>query len=334
MKIIRNTVAFFFLSFFLGLAPLVAADTTSDNWIDISSANLSKLGGQGGIGGCAGCAVNRLNGDVMVNFIGFGLWKSSDRGQSWARLDGGAIGGRGESGWAVQVDQDNPKRVAVFSLDGNAGYTTDGTNWIKFKGMGRNWDFGSVDWGSQDAKVILAGKHESGGEVDGSNDDGQSWTRLSINMDPQRNRNACMIGVLDAHTFIYSNNNGIHRSTDQGATWTQVSDFQPRSKIPVLFKKKFYLCTSQGLIVSKDKGATWQRQGSEMISPRDPISAPTKRRWSRPVRKGFSRPSIPARHGHRWPACAAASTGKLPTTSVGSATTPGTRSTTSSMPRE
>jgi hypothetical protein len=75
-------------------------------------------------------------------------------------------------------------------------------------------------------------------------------------------RHSCMIGVIDAHTFIYSNNNGIQRSTDQGATWQRVSDFQPRSKIPVLFKKKFYLCTSQGLIVSKDKGATWQLQGS------------------------------------------------------------------------
>jgi hypothetical protein len=83
-------------------------------------------------------------------------------------------------------------------------------------------------------------------------------------MDPQRNRNSCMIGVMDAHTFIYSNNNGIQRSTDQGATWQRASDFQPRSKIPVLFKKKFYLCTSQGIVVSKDKGATWQLEGSEI----------------------------------------------------------------------
>jgi photosystem II stability/assembly factor-like uncharacterized protein len=256
---------------FLGFAPLLAYGQSADNWKDISSANIAKLGKQPWPEGCAGAAVNRLTGDVMINFIGFGLWKSSDQGQSWTRLDHGVIGGRGESGWSVQVDQDHPTRVAVFSLDGDAGYTVDGSQWIKFKGMGRNWDFGSVDWGSPDARVILAGKHESGGEVYKSPDGGKTWIKLPIRMDPQSKRDSCMIGVMDANTFVYSNGDGIHRSTDQGATWTDVSPLQPRSKIPVLFKKSQYLCTSNGLIVSKDKGATWKVQGSAVDIAQGPF---------------------------------------------------------------
>ena len=246
---------------FLCLAPGLACGQTADKWNDISIANISRLGKQPWPGGCAGCAVNRLNGDVMVNFVGFGLWKSSNQGQTWTRLDQGVIGGRGESGWSVQVDQNDPRRVAVFSLDGDAGYTIDGRHWKKFKGMGRNWDFGSVDWASPGARVILAGKHESGGEVYKSTDGGTSWIKLPIVMNPVAKRDNCMIGVMDAKTFVYSFANGIQRSTDEGATWTKVSEFQPRSKIPVLFQGAHYLCTSKGLIASKDHGATWQTQG-------------------------------------------------------------------------
>src|SRR5208282_2572388 len=101
---------------FLCLAPLAAYGQTANKWKDISSGNIGRLGKQPWPEGCAGVAVNRLTGDVMVNFIGFGLWKSSNQGQTWTRLDHGTISGRGESGWSVEVDQDNPQRVAVFSL--------------------------------------------------------------------------------------------------------------------------------------------------------------------------------------------------------------------------
>ncbi len=260
MKNVRFAVVLSLLS----LAALPAFGQTADKWSDISSANIGRLGKQPWPGGCAGVAVNRLTGDVMVNFVGFGLWKSSNQGQTWTRLDRGVIGGRGESGWSVQVDQNNPQRVAVFSLDGDAGYTIDGTRWKKFAGMGRNWDFGSVDWASPAAQVILAGKHESGGEVYKSTDGGTTWAKLPIVMNPVSNRDNCMIGVMDAKTFVYSFANGIQRSTDQGATWSKVSAFQPRSKIPVLFKGSHYLCTSNGLIVSKNHGATWQAQGAPL----------------------------------------------------------------------
>ena len=240
---------------------LVAEGQAADPWTDISSAQVSQLGKQPWPGGCAGVVVNRLNGDVLVNIVGNGLWKSSDQGQTWSRLVGGVVSGRGESGWSVQVDQNDPKRVAVFSLDGDAGYTVDGTHWKKFGNLGRNWDFGSVDWGSPAAKVIVVGKHESGGEVYKSADEGATWTKLPFVMDPVKKMDECMIGVMDADTFIYSFANGIHRSKDAGETWTQVSELQPRSKIPVLFQKTHYLCTSAGLIASHDLGVTWQVQG-------------------------------------------------------------------------
>lgn len=259
MNIVRCTFSVFVYS-----ACVVTGVSADDTWTDISTAQIGKLGKQPWPGGCAGTVVNRLNGDVMVNIVGNGLWKSSDQGQTWARLDGGVVSGRGECAWSVQVDQNDPKRVAVFSLDGDAGYTVDGIHWKKFTNLGRNWDFGSVDWAAPAANVIVAGKHESGGEVYKSADEGTTWTKLSIVMDPVKKMDECMIGVMNATTFIYSYANGIHRSTDSGTTWTQVSTTQPRSKIPVLFKNRHYLCTSAGLIASSDLGATWQTQGQSV----------------------------------------------------------------------
>lgn len=253
------------------LAVLFAATlgaVAGEDWVDISSAQIAKLGPQGKQSfetGCAGCAVNRLTGDVFVNINFHGIWKSSDKGTTWTKVDGGAISGRGETGWAVQVDQNDPKRMAVFSLDGTAGYTIDGKAWKKFASLGRNWDFGSVDWADAEAKVILAGKHESGGEVYKSTDGGSSWKKLPIKMDPNwQKQDGCMIGVMDAETYIFSFGDGIHRSTDGGQTWADVSPLQPRSKVPVLFNGAHYLCTSNGLIVSKDKGATWSVQGESV----------------------------------------------------------------------
>src|SRR6185369_2472583 len=98
--------------------------TTTPRWTDVSTAQITTLGGmaaQSYPGGCSGTVVNRLTGDVAIKIIGFGIWKSSDSGATWTRIDQNKIdmgGGRCENGWGFQVDQDNPTRMAVFTLDG------------------------------------------------------------------------------------------------------------------------------------------------------------------------------------------------------------------------
>lgn len=90
--------------------------------------------------------VNRLNGAVVIKVVGQGLWRSSDQGATWQRLDNHTVSGRDETGWATSVDQNDPRRMASFSLDGSAGWTTNGTDWKSFANNGRNWDFGCYAW--------------------------------------------------------------------------------------------------------------------------------------------------------------------------------------------
>jgi photosystem II stability/assembly factor-like uncharacterized protein len=243
----------------------------ADDWTDISTPLLDQLT-KGGTtktewpGGCSGVVVNRTNGDVTIKVVGLGLWRSSDQGKNWKQIDEKTVSGRDETGWATNVDQNTPTRMASFSLDGSAGWTTDGTKWNKFTTLGRNWDFGSVDWSAPVPQTIIAAKHETNppGEVYITSDGGVTWKQLSIHLGGRPER-LSMAGALGATTFIYSNGDGIHRSTDAGATWTKVSAVTPQTRIPVLFHGAYYLGSANGLLISKDLGATWQEQGKVNI---------------------------------------------------------------------
>jgi hypothetical protein len=258
------------------VSPLAAAtlalllhlpELSGAQWTDISSPLLARLTNNGAKaawpGGCSGVVVNRTNGAVTIKVVGLGLWRSADRGGNWRRIDGDVISGRDETGWATSTDQNDPDRIASFSLDGLAGWTTDGVTWKRFASLGRNWDYGSVHWAESNPKTIIAAKHETKppGEVYVTSDGGASWRQLSVHLKESRGQ-VSMVGALDTATLVYCNGDGIHRSTDAGKTWTRVSPVNPQTRIPVLFGGTHYLGTTNGLLVSRDTGAHWRQQGT------------------------------------------------------------------------
>ena len=121
--------------------------------MDVSNALLARLTNSGikpvWPGGCSGVVANRQTGAVTIKVVGCGLWRSPNQGATWQRIDEDLVSGRDETGWATSADQNAPTRMASFSLDGLAGWTTDGRHWKSFTSLGRNWDFGSVDWGAE-----------------------------------------------------------------------------------------------------------------------------------------------------------------------------------------
>jgi len=236
-------------------------------WVDVSTALLTRLTNSGAKlewpGGCSGVVVNRTNGDVTIKVVSLGLWRSSDRGIHWERIDQGAVSGRDETGWATSVDPHNPERIASFSLDGTAGWTTERSVWKRFATLGRNWDYGSVDWKSATPRSIIAAKHETSppGEVYATSDAGITWRLLPFHLRENRSH-VSMVGALGPGVFIYSNGDGILRSADDGLTWTRVSAANPLTRIPVSFRRVDYLGTTNGLLTSRDSGSTWQTQGT------------------------------------------------------------------------
>ena len=131
--------------------------------------------------------------------------------------------------------------------------------------MGRNWDYGSVDWATPMPKTVIAAKHETTppGEVYVTDDGGVTWKKLAIHLQEKRDR-VSMVGALGPAILIYGNGDGIHRSMDLGVSWTKVSPVNPQTRIPTLFRGGHYLGSTNGLIVSRDLGKTWQPQGTQV----------------------------------------------------------------------
>lgn len=225
----------------------LAASAFAGDWVNISDSVTAPL--KPGYGGpTAGVSVDRARGDVFMVVSDLGLWRSGDHGSTFARCDEKSIGGRCETGWALQADPAG-KRLACFMIYGDSAMTTDsGKTWAKFKTS--HLDFGSVDW-ADTGKRLLAIRHESGGLLTTSDDGGVRWKDLVNGF------SGC--GVFDRTTFFATKEKepGIFRSADAGVKWTLVSAETPSAAVPVVFESVAYWPTGKAVLVSRDKGETW-----------------------------------------------------------------------------
>ncbi len=259
----------------LATIALLAASAQA-TWTDISATVLKRLADEGKKldwpQGTAGVAVDPATGDVFMVAPGQGLWKSVDQGKTFARVDGGAIGGRCETSYALQFDPAG-KRLACFMLDGKCAMTADGgATWTPFTGLGRNWDYAAVDWTGDGVKNIFGARHETGGEVFLSHDAGKTWNKLFA--DPEFEKTGAL-GIFDEKTLVYTmKGRGIQRSIDAGTTWTKVSGLEPWGRVIRIRKGVAYWLSKQGIQVSRDRGATWAVQGSAVEATIGPMLDP------------------------------------------------------------
>jgi photosystem II stability/assembly factor-like uncharacterized protein len=258
-----DPLAIAFLIMFTAQMGHSADEKTEASWVDISSPIVKKLTDAGQKtawpGESAGVAVDPASGDVYMIVTGQGVWKSTDTGRSFVRVDGGKVGGRCETSFALNVDSGG-KRLACFMLDGKCAWSGDsGQTWTAFADVGRNWDYAAVDWSADAVKTIFAALHESGGQVMFSNNGGKTWNKLFKDAEFDKSGG---LGIFDEKTLVYTQKgNGIQRSTDAGQSWTKIADRQPIGRLVNISKGKAYWLAKEGLLVSADKGATWSVQG-------------------------------------------------------------------------
>ena len=229
-------------------------------WVSVSDEAVKQLADEGkkiGYPGVtAGVSVDRTTGSVSMIVPDQGVWRRSNTSTAFARIDAGNIGGRCETGSALNADPAG-KRMAFFMLDGQSGMTLDdGRTWSVFQQHGRGWDFGVADWSRKSPQEILAIHHESGQELHRSSDGGRSWQLLG--------RGFTAIGIFDSKAYVASKGDGVLRSADGGATWTKVSDITPTGRVLCVVKGVGYWLTQEGLLLSRDRGETWQKQGSTL----------------------------------------------------------------------
>jgi hypothetical protein len=256
------------------LTPLLAL---SADWVSISDT-VTNVVKPGTYGPTAGVVVDRASGDVFMIISDQGIWKSSNHGKDFARVDGKTIGGRCETGWALQMDPAG-KRMFCFMIYGSSAFTADsGATWAKSKVS--HLDFGGVDWGDT-GKRLLGLRHESGGMLTTSDDGGATWKDL------EKGFSGC--GVFDSKTFVATKakEQGIFRSTDTGATWTRVHEQSPVGAVPVVINSTIYWTAGKTILVSKDKGATWTPLGVDLDAVLGPYFGKSESHFMVVGKKGF-----------------------------------------------
>jgi photosystem II stability/assembly factor-like uncharacterized protein len=244
-------------------------DARAAGWVNISDSLVAAVTKAGTPipwpGNTAGVAVDRTTGTLYLDVCNVGLWQSADHGQSFQRFAEGQISGRCEFGSALNCDPAGG-RMACLLLDGKCGMTLDGgRTWQAFAPMGRNWEYGAVDWADPRARAIFADRHESGGEKYVSADAGASWRFIG------KHPEFTSLGIFDARTLVAGTDGGIVRSTDGGETWTKISALHPVGRLAVYFNGLTYWLTKEGLITSQDKGATWQKAGAALEAGWGPL---------------------------------------------------------------
>lgn len=252
---------------FLGIAavalgvPLAGAEVEKGKWVAISESVTSKIervDSSAWLAGlAAGIAVDPASGEVYMVISGAGLWKSKDHGTTFEQVDAGNIGGRCETGAAINVDPAGGGRLAFFQLDGKSAWTPDGgKTWHPSNDKSRGFDFVAVDWTDPKARRMFGVRHETDGIGLLSEDGGATWKALEKGFKG--------FGVFSFDVLVTSRGHGIERSSDGGATWKQVSDVVPTGRVMVLYRGAGYWLYEKGILASKDQGATWAPLSGEV----------------------------------------------------------------------
>lgn len=266
MRFITAAIAFAMI-----VPRFVSAQATqpATDWVNISDGIVKPLTDSGvkipWPGQTAGVTVDSATGRVFMDVTGIGLYASDDHGDHFTRIAENQVTGRCEYGYSLNADPAG-SRLACFMLDGKCGMTLDGgKTWSNFAQVGRNWDFGAVDWSDPQARSIFAIHHESGGEVYYSNDAGVTWKFLG------KHPEFSSVGICGDHTLLAGCRDGILRSVDSGATWKKISDFHPVGRVCTYLNPVTYWLAKEGLIVTRDDGATWQLQGTAVDAQWGPL---------------------------------------------------------------
>lgn len=237
---------------------LLSSTSRKGEWVVISESVTSKVR-PAWPGLTAGIACDPVSGDVYMVVAGQGLWRSSDRGANFERVDGGVVGGRCETGCALSVDPVEGGRLACFMLDGKSAWTADGgKSWKACNDKSRGFDYVAVDWSEKGPRRMFGVRHESGEIGLLSEDGGATWK--------EQGKPWKTFGVFDFQTLVADRGTGIERSTDGGATWAKASDLRPTGYLMALYKGTGYWLSDKGLLASRDKGATWAPEGAPVTA--------------------------------------------------------------------
>ncbi|MDC7995933.1 T9SS type A sorting domain-containing protein [Altibacter sp. HG106] len=212
-----------------------------------------------------------------------GLVKSTNNGASFNLVLNG-IDGADRNNWDTPIcfDPDNSQTL-YFGTNRLYRTTNAANNWTVISPDltngpgGGNLTFGTlttIDVSTLDSNRIYTGADD--GTVFTTPDGGTTWTDISAGL-PDRWVTKVLADRVDANTvyvtlsgYRFGEDNGhVYKSTDAGATWTNIGTSLPDIPVNDIVKDRFdnlIIATDVGVFGSQDEGTNWQVLGANIPS--------------------------------------------------------------------
>jgi photosystem II stability/assembly factor-like uncharacterized protein len=254
-------------------------------WVNVT-ANLAGLPSE-----CGNmCLLSAVPGQdrIIAGIAKRGLWQTTDGGATWTAL------GQGANSDAIinrpsQIVYD-PKNANAFWESGiynsfGIYRTSDGGQTFQHLGSATHNDYVSVDFADPQRRTLLAGGHEQSRAVWKSVDGGQTWTNVGTTL-PEGTKHTTHPLLLDAATYLVNasgwgkGTGGVFRTSNGGATWTQVSALEANGAPLLASDKSIYwpIAYGRGIIRSTDQGQTWtQVCGAGVLKGSEVVELPDRR---------------------------------------------------------
>jgi photosystem II stability/assembly factor-like uncharacterized protein len=239
----------------LVVVAIMAGPASAAEWEPVATDLLRRE--KTGFGGLCGIVVDHATGEVIVDLSDRGLYHSTDRGKTWAKL-GPELKGRTEWPGCLAFDTTGKSQRLLMALvyGAPAGLSGDGGKaWAAMDGKTTHVDWVAYDWA--DSQLVLALKHESGGTLIASQDGGKSFAEVGKGFGPA--------WVFDRQTAVAAElktkehpKPRLMRTADAGKTWDPVGEY-PATALPKWKDGSLYWVVDGALLSTADQGKTWTK---------------------------------------------------------------------------